>query len=92
MDAAEINNLRQMIATKNDIVRCLLLSKNQIKILKLIAQGIDTTKDISQIMRVSDRSISVILGRLYKKGYLSRGKKSTTKGGITYIYSVTVEL
>lgn len=84
------NDSVRIFAFKNpELVRCLIVTQNQIKIIKYINTKLGAVSlDVSVRFKISIQSASTILATLYKKGYLTRKEKVHISGGIQFIYAV----
>ena len=88
-------NLRKIIYENNRIIRPLLLSRQQAKIMNLanvFSGGITSaslsefTDDLSRHHTISIQNASTQLRKLYDKGYLIREKLPNKSGGFEYRY------
>jgi len=77
----------QVLRGKSDQIRTLLLTKDQIKLVKYVAR-FKWVKAfvISEREGISVQNASGKLNRLYQAGYLQRYSMSAKSGGLEYIY------
>lgn len=72
---------------KSDIVRMLLLTTNQIELIKKVGRmDLFTASQLSESEGLSIQHASSKLNRLYQGGYLERLTTSSKSGGIEYVY------
>lgn len=87
------DNIRVFAFKNQELVRSLMLTQNQIDIIKFIAKqggGVFSTL-VSKKANISIQSASTILATLHRKGYLVRKEQVHPTGGSQYLYDARLE-
>ena len=87
------DDIRLLAFQNPEIIKGLIVTQNQIKIIKFISDTLDGVFSpiISREFNISIQSSSTILATLYKKGYLDRKEEVHPSGGSQYLYTVRPE-
>lgn len=81
------NNIRHTIFNYNKVVRSLMLTDKQIRLIKYIeSTGGCASPKAAKKFKVNIQTISTMLKKLVEKGYLFREKDGDPSGGVCYLY------
>ena len=83
-----LNEIRREIARRPDKVREILLSPQQAQVLRYARKRPKPTysRDLVQRFDFTPQHACMVLERLYRKGYLTRGSDPQESGGYEYAY------
>jgi predicted transcriptional regulator len=88
------SNLRAIFLENPVEFRNTVITDNQISLLRSINESVFpyvTTSQLAEMRGSSIQLASVMLSRLYHKGYLKRTERVAKTGGIEYMYSCAIK-
>jgi hypothetical protein len=83
------DDLRKAIFTNLNLVKELLLTHGDLKVISFVSEKINATPcDVAKFKEVNVNNASTKLKKLFEQGYLTRSESKSSSGGIEFIYSV----
>ena len=84
------NDLRKLIFSNLTLVKELLLTQNDLKIISFVSGKANATpSDVAKHESVSVNNASTKLKKLFEQGYLTRSESKSSSGGIEFVYTLS---
>tara|TARA_Y100001936_G_C15707369_1_gene474144 strand:- start:158 stop:439 length:282 start_codon:yes stop_codon:yes gene_type:complete len=88
--AVNKSEIRSMIFNNLELVKCLLLTRNDLLLLNFVLEHSEVRPAmVAKLKGSSINNASTKLKKLFDQGYLQRREITNEAGGIEYLYSVS---